>query len=109
MKRRKYEDNSIDEGPRPDIKALRLCGQVARAISLALAGEFDDEVLLSLTVVSVDPAPNASRLLVTVTAESGDPDLILARLNGVRGILRAGVAATVCRKRAPELSFLVLR
>ena len=43
-------------------KTLQLCRQAQRALSLALAGECDDDLLRSLYVESVVPAPDASRL-----------------------------------------------
>jgi ribosome-binding factor A len=65
--------------------------------------------LRSLKVVSVTPAPDASRLLVTVEpvppAGAADPGLVLARLGRASGWLRSEVAAAVTRKRAPVLTF----
>ena len=77
-----------------------------------LSGECGDELLQSLHVVAVDPAPDASQLVVTVRAgspgESLDPAEVLAHLNGVMGKLRCVVAAAITRKRAPRLVFRVL-
>jgi ribosome-binding factor A len=114
-----------------DQKARQLCRQVYRTLSVALPGCGDD-VLQDLTVVAVDPAPDAGHLLVTVSLGSasggggGDDrggrdsnDLagdgvpapgwdVLARLAGAAGRLRAEVARDIVRKRAPELSFRVV-
>lgn len=96
-----------------DRKTKQLCRQVFQAVSLALAGECDDEVLRDLTVGSVTPAPNASRLLVCVAlppARPGGPvlapQIVMERLAIHHARLRRCVAAAVTRKRAPELTFL---
>ncbi len=90
-------------------KATQLCKQVAETLSLVLTGEFDDELLQSLHVVSVDPAPDASQLAVTLRADIGggqfDSQEILSRLTAVTGRLRAEVASAITRKRAPKLLF----
>jgi len=63
-------------------------------------------------VVSVDPAPNTSRLLVTVVADLPDDQVdrqtILDRLNQQAGRLRCEVAASIHRRRAPALAFSVI-
>ena len=90
-----------------DQKARQLCRQVYRTLSVALAG-CGDEVLQDLTVVSVDPAPDAGHLLVTVSAGTGTLPDVLGRLGRAGGRLRSEVARDIVRKRAPELSFRVL-
>jgi ribosome-binding factor A len=92
-----------------DRKTLQLCKQAIRALSLALAGECHDDVLRDVYVDTVTPAPDASRLLVTVrpATTQADPDLILDRLRTHRAFLRTCVAGTISRKRAPELVFCV--
>ena len=50
-------------------KAKQLCRQVAETLDLILSGDCRDELLQSLHVISVVPAPNSSRLLVTVLAD----------------------------------------
>ena len=52
-----------------DRKAKQLCRQVAETLDLVLSGDCRDELLQSLHVISVVPAPNSSRLLVTVSAD----------------------------------------
>ena len=93
-------------------KAIQLCRQVSDTLGLVLAGEFDDELLHNLQVVSVDPAPNASQLAVTVLADvpgrDVEPQQVLERLEQVAGRLRCEVAAAITRKRAPRLVFHVL-
>ena len=95
-----------------DSKALRLCKQVAETLSLVLAGECDDDVLRSLQIFSVQPAPNTRRLLVIVepddeTRRISTPDEILARIEPIRPFLRSEVASAISRKRAPTLVFEV--
>ena len=90
----------------------RLCQQVAQTLNLVLSGEFGDERLQSLQVMSVDPAPNASQLCVTVqTDEQCDRETkqeILGCLSAVTGRLRHEVAGTINRKRTPQLFFRVI-
>jgi ribosome-binding factor A len=92
-------------------KALQLCGQVARTLAEVLAGECADAVLRDLVVESVVPAPNSSRLLVTVTlaptAQDSDPSRAAEHLERARGRLRTEVAAAIHRRRAPDLMFRV--
>lgn len=93
-----------------DRKARQLCAQVADTLSLVLAGECEDELLHNLHVLSVEPAPDASRLAVTVRADvigGVDPRLVRDRLSDVAGRLRTEVASAITRKRAPKLVFHV--
>lgn len=87
-------------------KTLQLCRQVQRALHYAL-GECGDDLLAGVYVMSVEPAPNASRMLVTVQPmdEGTDPIDILQRLSFVTGQLRSDVAASIHRKKVPELLF----
>jgi ribosome-binding factor A len=97
--------------PRRDHKTRQLCEQVRRALSLALAGECGDEILRDVYVESVEPMGSASQLLVhvgipaNVALPSWD---VLARLNNRSPKLRTVVAQSICRKRAPVLSFIVV-
>ncbi len=51
-----------------DRKARQLCRQVAETLSQVLSGECGDEILENLQILAVDPAPDASQLLITVQA-----------------------------------------
>jgi hypothetical protein len=79
--------------PHSNIRDLRLCGEVARILSLEL-----DDVL----VERVEPAPDATRLRVWVQTDN------LEALERQRPRLRAAVAAAIRRKRAPDLVFAVV-
>ena len=96
-------------GPRArvDRKTLQLCGQVAETLNLVLAEEPDD-VLRGLYVAGVEPAPDDSRLLVTVEslpADRPDPARALARLELASAHLREEVARAITRRRVPSLAF----
>lgn len=97
---------------KPDYKTAQLCKQTFRAVGQSLAGDCSDPVLQNLVLQSVTPAPDATRLLVTVLVRPGDDPVdltaIFHRLELVKGILRDAVAAAIYRKKAPELTFLVL-
>ena len=103
-----FGDSRRKQGRRKD---FQLCGQVQRAIADAL-GELGDEVLGSLWVARVEPAPTASQFMVWVAM--GDDvrhglraDAILARIARVEGFLRAEVAAATRRKQVPTLPYAV--
>ncbi len=94
-----------------DRKALQLCHQVAVTLQEVLA-DCGDAVLQALRVVVVQPAPDASRLLVTVAPEtppeeSLDPNRVQERLAHAAGHLRSEVASAITRKRAPVLIYRV--
>jgi ribosome-binding factor A len=84
---------------------------VAEALASVLAGDCGDDVLRNLQVVTVEPAPDASRLRVTVRVEPPSetirPFQVLERLEHAAGRLRCEVAAAITRKRAPALAFRV--
>ena len=90
---------------------MQLCGQVSEALNAILPG-MADEILQNLTVVKVEPAPNAGRLRVTVAgaipADVPDPATrmgAMLAINRAAGFLRTEVARAIHRKRAPELVF----
>lgn len=92
-------------------KDWQLCRQVAETLNYVLSGEAHDDVLLGLLVQQVEPAPDASRLLVTVgsldRSDQTDPSTILLHLQQATKRLRAEVASSISRKKAPELIFHV--
>ena len=64
---RRHLHGQSPEGP--DRKAFQLCHQVAETLEEVLA-ECGDGVLQALRVLDVEPAPDASRLLVTVAVDA---------------------------------------
>jgi len=113
-----HEDDGVDpreyfasgRGRRKrDRKADQLCHQVKQTVELVLAGEFDDDLLLSLHVVSVSPAPDTAQLAVRVATslppDRYDADVIARRLGEVAPFIRSQVAQSITRKRAPKLMF----
>lgn len=85
---------------------------MAETLGLMLAGEFDDKLLHNLQVVSVEPAPDATQLLVIVRADlptaAIDEQQIAGRLATIAGRLRTEIAASITRKKAPRLVFHIL-
>jgi len=105
-----------ERGFRPqriDRKTLQLCGQIADTLNYVLSGELDDDVLRNLYVESVRPAPDASRLLVSVApldaADANRADQILQKLLIHTPRIRSEVAQSIHRRKTPELSFVVVR
>lgn len=90
-------------------KALQLCKQVERSAAATLASECESEALVGAVVASVEPAPDASRLRVTVVLVPGKSaeDLADARASLVRStaVFREDVGRAIHRKRVPEIVF----
>ena len=89
-------------------KTRQLCSQVAQALAQILASEFDDDLLLGLTVLAVEPAPNESQLLVILQSDQAEPaarEETVRRLIQAAGFLRSEIAAAITRKHAPQLLF----
>ena len=93
-------------------KDRQLCRQVLEILDALLAGQAFDDRLTDLAVVAVEPAPDASRLLVTLTPRPSDrpPDPLetLAGLDRASGWLRSEVASAITRKRAPFLAYRIV-
>jgi len=91
-------------------KVQQLCKEVERTLGYALPA-CGDTFVRDLIVVSVAPAPDASRLLVTLAPSSSldlDVGAVRERLQQARGFLRAEIAAAIQRKRTPELGFQIV-
>ncbi len=110
-----------DDGPdyarrsrqrRQENKVGQLCRQVEQTVWLCLSGECHDEVLRELCVHSVEPAPDAGRLLVRVYFSNPRAAVPLAellqRLDAASPWIRSEVARAIVRKRAPELVFQLI-
>lgn len=102
---RRKRDSSRGMTPR---KTSQLCRQVAITLDELLA-EQPDDVLRDLTVVDVIPAPDASRLLVTVApgpvAQPVHPLTVIEHLHQAAGSLRSEIASAISRRRTPSLEF----
>ena len=93
-------------------KTLQLSGQVAEALNYAFAAVCNDDLPRELGVVAVQPAPDESRLLVTVAPTLPgpcDPNEVMAHVQQVLGKLRSEVARSIHRKKVPELTFHIAR
>jgi len=94
-----------------DRKDFQLCRQVAETLNLVLRSGQNDDLLASVYVASVAPAPNASQLLVCLAPLPGEhveERALLEQVRAVVGRLRAEVASAITRKRAPKLLFRFL-
>lgn len=96
------------ESRRDRKKEAQLCAQVREALSLALA-DVEDDLVLSLFVLDVVPAPNSSRLAVRLEAEpDADVEAIHVRLDALAGRFRSEVASAIHRKKTPTLVFEIM-
>ncbi len=107
--RRVFAPGRGRSAPKSDRKVKQLCGQVRRTVEQVLLGELDDDVLRCLYVLDVEPAPDESRLLVTVGPFTSDvavdPVQVIARLGAASGRIRAEVAAAITRRKTPNLIY----
>jgi hypothetical protein len=104
-----HEFHKKPAGKVPNRKALQLCGQVAQTLNQVLA-ECGDDLLRELFVEAVQPAPTSARLLVTLSAPDGtELDQAMQRIVGAGGLLRHEATAAIHRRKAPELTFRVVR
>jgi ribosome-binding factor A len=88
-------------------KTRQFCRQVQRALNFALADRKIGDDIEGLFVEEVSPAPDCGRLLVHVLIPGGVPVAdVMAALGRETPRLRSEVAATITRKRAPELCFV---
>jgi ribosome-binding factor A len=101
---------SRDSRGRRGHKDLQVCRQVFDVLTYALA-ELDDPLIDELVIASVMPAPNASRVSVTLVPSRSDLDVdsseVLARLDEAAAELREEVASELSRRRVPELVFRI--
>ena len=86
-----------------------MCKQVERAVAHTLAAVCQSDALLGASVGSVEPAPDASRLMVIIVL-GGNRDADDARAARTTLIestpaFRREVAQSIHRKRVPELVF----
>ncbi|MBM3969431.1 MAG: ribosome-binding factor A [Planctomycetes bacterium] len=92
-----------------DRKTQQFCQQVAHVLEAVLTGEARDADLQDLNVASVVPAPHAGRLLVTVQSWAEDAlsrwSVIDEKLRRAAPWLRSELAASISRRRIPELVF----
>jgi ribosome-binding factor A len=90
-------------------KDLQLCAQVQETLWYVLGSTVGDETLADLQVISVEPLPDATRLLITLQAPN-DADLTRAtkRLQDATKAIRAEIAAAINRRKTPELAFRIV-
>jgi hypothetical protein len=90
-----------------EYKTRQLCHQVQRALNAALAAKCASAVLDAVFVSDVLPAPGCGHLLAHVLIPNGrSTGEVLVELRARTRWLRAEVARSISRKRAPELSFV---
>ncbi|HEY4356865.1 MAG TPA: hypothetical protein VGN16_14030 [Acidobacteriaceae bacterium] len=88
-------------------KTQQFCRQVQRVLNLALASGDSQAQGYEIFVEEVSPAPDCGRLLAHVLVSEGhlaSEAMTWLRQNQPR--LRAEVAMSIARKRAPQLAFV---
>ncbi len=104
---RKTDSQPHDNHPRI---AGRLCKQVERIIQLALQGSADDQ-LRELPVTGVEPAPDLTRLQVSLDCSAvamQDIAPLRDKLARFAGFVRSEIAREINRKRTPALVFVLM-
>ena len=113
-----YEDDGIDpreykkrgqNNKRKKIhrKNKQLCSQVVQAINLAFA-EIDSDIVSTLYAREAIPAPNTSRLLVTIVASGNNSiEEVQRELACFSGKLRYEISTVIHRKKVPSLAFVI--
>ena len=94
-----------------DRHALQYCKEAKRSLEGELTAITGDESMQDWSVVSVEPLPGGSVLLVIVSAPSVTHDTIASmesRLREASGLLRAAIAGDTHRKRVPHLRIRVV-
>ena len=114
----KHQDDGVDpreffKPPRRDkrsIKDLQLSNQVRQCLELVIEDHILDICPGGCMIYAVEPAPDATRMLVTVAVADKNRDAVRDRLAEVEvmGELRTEVAGAIHRKRTPELRFMVI-
>lgn len=95
--------------PRIPRKDLQLCAQVRDTLWYVLGSTVGDESLAELQVMSVEPMPDATRLLITLSApKETDASVATSRLQEAAKAIRAEIAAAINRRKTPELTFRVV-
>ena len=130
MKKRSQKDNNAislscdtfypDDGVDPRLylrrgfkkknkKIHRLCSQVMRTLNVSLSTEGRHDLLQGLSVDTVQPAPNASRLLVSVSTikplHQEECEELRQLLKQMKGLFREELAIVLHRKHVPDLIF----
>ncbi len=90
----------------------RLCKQVEKILSILFSGGCSDDRFDGLSIASVEPEADMSRLLITVIPMYSDPvpdpEGVLQFLEMAKGYLRKEVACEIKRKRMPDFRFKVV-
>lgn len=106
----KKQDNERNGNRGSDRTTRRICANAMRTIRLSLLAECHDPHLQALDVQSVEPYPDAKRLLVTLSPMQACDDLnaLQFKVQAVAHLLRHAVARSMSRKRTPNLLFIVV-
>lgn len=93
-------------------KDQQLCQQVSHALSYCINDGEPVELMECLRVEAVTPAPDASRLMVTVSFDSGDSTVtyesVVSALESNTNRLRFEVSQAINRRKTPQLAFCLI-
>jgi ribosome-binding factor A len=93
-------------------KDQQLCQQVAQALTFCINEGEPQDVMECVRIEAVLPAPDASRLMVTVSFDSGDAtvsyDSVVSALESNASRLRFEVSQAINRRKTPQLAFCLI-
>ena len=97
---------------RNQVKTQQLCRQVEQTLEMVINDCDPDSMVASMRVSAVIPAPDCSRMLVTlivdIALEQFDMNQAMEDLVEQKSRLRSEVARSISRKRAPLLIYNLL-
>jgi hypothetical protein len=106
----RYDVRGFHTNRHLDRKAAQLCEQVRQALDFIVPDALQ-ETSFDALVVGVQPAPNTGNLLVLLAGV--DPSLDELQLHQAiierAGLIRTAVAESIQRRKAPTLTFRVIR
>ena len=110
------EDDGVDprhskrreQKPNYEKRDLRLGAQIRRQLELVLPELLFRAGVSCCEILSIEPAPDASRYSVAVVVDDEDFEIASSVLASKKGLIRTEVAGAIYRKKAPDLAFELL-
>lgn len=97
-----------EQKPDYEKRDQRLGAQIRRQLELALPDLLLRSGVRFCEILSVEPAPDASRFSVAVVVNKEDVAVAIEVLARRKGVIRTEVAGAIHRKKAPDFTFELL-